>query len=604
MRCHTLSVLVTLSAPLLCGFATPLTSQWGGMKVKHAWDAVPKNWESLGHSSNETTIDLHIALKSHREDALVEALYEVSDPGHSRYGAHLSKEQVAEVVAPHPDTLDLVSSWLRHHDIPSSSISTTLGGNWLRVVGVSVSQADRILGASYQLYKHVETNGTVLRTISYSLPEALHGHIQTIVPTTCFGSPLTEAVRPRVHLSTAVDARGKAGSALSSRDEEGVTPSYLRSLYKTLGYVPRATDRNALGIAGYGGEFPSLQDLALFMGEYRTDGEDATFAVAQVNGGGYDPASPGIEANMDIQYAEAMAYPTRHIYYSTAGTPYSLTDDPYLCWLQYVIAQDDVDIPRTISTSYGGYEHTLSQEYAVSVCTLFGQLGLRGVSVLFSSGDWGVGEGNCLFQSNSRELFVHFLPIFPATCPWVTSVGGTTGHDPEVAASISGGGFSIFFPRQPYQADAVSTFLQNLGDKYSGFYNPGGRGFPDISSQALKLVVVLRGQLLHVSGTSGSVPVHPFPLRPPNNLTVAGIISLLNDYLISRGSTPLGFLNPWLYGAGLPGLNDITSGSNPGCNTDGFPAVTGWDPVTGLGTLDFAKLEEIIDDRLRNQRSI
>ncbi|KAH8992289.1 subtilisin-like protein [Lactarius hatsudake] len=587
MRCHTLSVLATLSDPLLCGFAafaTSVTSRWDGMKVKHAWGAVPKNWERLGHPSNETTIDLHLALKSHREDALVEALYEVSAPGHSRYGAHLTKEQVAEVVAPHPDTLDLVSSWLRHHDIPSSSISMTLGGNWLRVAGVSVSQANRILGASYQLYQHVETNDTVLRTISYSLPEVLHAHIQTIVPTTYFSSPLTEGTRPRMHLSTAVEARGKAGSVLSRRDEDGITPSYLRWLYKTLGYTPKATDRNALGIAGYGGQYPSPQDLALFMNEYRTDGEDATFTVTQINGGGYDPGNPGLEANLDIQYAEAMAYPTRHIYYSTGGSP---TDDPYIHWLNYILDQDNVNIPQTISTSYGGYEHTMHMEYVVSVCTLFGQLGLRGVSVLFSSGDYGVGSGDCLVLHNSRES-VQFLPVFPATCPWVTSVGGTTGHDPEVAASMSSGGFSIYFARQPYQADAISTFLQNLGDKYSGLYNPLGRGFPDISSQAIKFFAIVGGQLGHTSGTSGSAP------------TVAGIISLLNDYLISRGSQPLGFLNPWLYGSGRPGLTDITSGSNPGCNTDGFSAIAGWDPVTGLGTLNFEKLEEIIDDRLRN----
>ncbi|KAH9017707.1 subtilisin-like protein [Lactarius pseudohatsudake] len=596
MRCRALSVLTTLSAAFLCGFAKPLASRWDGMKVKHAWDAVPKNWETLGNPPNQTTIDLRLALKSHREDALVEALYEVSDPEHSRYGAHLSKEQVAEVVAPHLDTLELVNSWLGHYDIPSSSISMTLGGNWLRVVGVSVSQANRILGASYQLYQHVETNDMVLRTISYSLPEVLHGHIQTIVPTTYFGSPLTEAMGPRVHLGTGVEARGKEGSALSSRGEDGITPSYLRSLYKTSGYVPKATAKNALGIAGYAGDFPSPRDLAAFMKEYRTDGEDATFTVTQVNGGEYDPEDPGVEANLNIQYAEAMAYPTRHIYYSTGGDlddTVTLTDDPYLHWLRYMIAQDDVDIPRTISTSYGGYEHELPLEYVVSVCNLFGQLGLRGVSVLFSTGDWGVGDGDCLFKDSSGKVSVQFIPIFPATCrdsvgPWVTSVGGTTGHDPEVAASISGGGFSNYFPRQPYQANAVSTFLQNFGDKYSGLYNPEGRGFPDVSSQAIDFFMVLGGKFYFASGTSGSAP------------TVAGIISLLNDYLISKGSTPLGFLNPWLYGAGLPGLNDITSGSNPGCNTDGFPAVTGWDPVTGLGTLDFAKLEEIIDDRLRN----
>jgi tripeptidyl-peptidase-1 len=77
--------------------------------------------------------------------------------------------------------------------------------------------------------------------------------------------------------------------------------------------------------------------------------------------------------------------------------------------------------------------------------------------------------------------------------------------------------------------------------------------------------------------------VHPcLGMRPIANLNIqiaAGIISLLNDYLLSEGEKPLGFLNPWLYGRGLKGLNDITSGSNPGCGTDGFTAIAGWDPV-------------------------
>lgn len=37
-------------------------------------------------------------------------------------------------------------------------------------------------------------------------------------------------------------------------------------------------------------------------------------------------------------------------------------------------------------------------------------------------------------------------------------------------------------------------------------------------------------------------------------------------------------------------FHDITDGGNPGCNTEGFTAVPGWDPVTGLGTPHFPKL--------------
>ena len=57
--------------------------------------------------------------------------------------------------------------------------------------------------------------------------------------------------------------------------------------------------------------------------------------------------------------------------------------------------------------------------------------------------------------------------------------------------------------------------------------------------------------------------------------------------------SPLGFLNPFLYSTGASALNDITSGDNPGCDTDGFPAIPGWDPVTGFGTPNFGKLVDI-----------
>ena len=74
---------------------------------------------------------------------------------------------------------------------------------------------------------------------------------------------------------------------------------------------------------------------------------------------------------------------------------------------------------------------------------------------------------------------------------------------------------------------------------------------------------------------------HPFSSTQltANVQAVAGIVSLLNDFLISKRKPPLGFLNPWLYGDGLVGLNDVIKGSNPGCNTRGFNATQGWDPV-------------------------
>ena len=71
------------------------------------------------------------------------------------------------------------------------------------------------------------------------------------------------------------------------------------------------------------------------------------------------------------------------------------------------------------------------------------------------------------------------------------------------------------------------------------------------------------------------------------------MVSLLNDARIAAGLPSLGFLNPWLYAQGYKGLNDIVSGNNPGCGTQGFQATKGWDPVTGLGTPDFGLLKDI-----------
>ncbi|KAI9448987.1 subtilisin-like protein [Lactarius psammicola] len=578
MRYNWLSALSVLSAGPLCPLATPLQPHWGSMRVKHAWNAVPPNWEPLGHPAAETTIDLHIALKSQHENALIDALYEVSTPKHPKYGAHLSKEQVARLVAPHPDTIELVNSWLEHYGVPSSSVSTSHGGSWLTLTGVPVSQANDLLGTSYQLYQHVETKDCVLRTLGYALPEVLHAHVQTVAPTTYFGSPRTP--RQTLRKRSGGEMSGELVKVLSNRvNGPGyVTPSYLRELYNTEGYAPAATDRNVLGIVGYHGDYPSQDDLATFMREYRTDGVDARFTLVRIrdrNLPGKPQPNPNQEANVDIQYTEAIAYPTPHIYYSTVNSG-KLS---YLAWLIYMTKQPTV--PQTISTSYGDNEQDFAEDYATALCNLFAQLGARGASVIFSTGDDGVGRGDCIVNDGSGR--VQFLPTFPASCPWITSVGGTI--NPEVAAAFSSGGFSNYFKRPRYQDIAMRFFLQDIGNQHYGLYNASSRGFPDIAAQADYFAHIFNGEIRFYGGTSCSAP------------TVAGVISLLNDYQLSKGKSPLGWLNPWLYSEGLVGLKDIMYGSNPGCNTDGFPAIAGWDPVTGLGTPYFDRLKHILDSQ-------
>ncbi|KAH9058271.1 subtilisin-like protein [Lactarius vividus] len=610
-----LSVLCTLAVITrsLYSVATPFAPNWNDIHTKHKWNAIPDKWESIGQPPDGTTIDLHFALKPHREHALTDVIYEVSNPKHPkhvlffipppthvtllrcRYGSYLSKEQVAKLVAPHPYTLKLVETWLGHHGVSPSNVSTSHGGNWLTVTGVPVSKANDLLGASYQLYRYAGTNETILRTVGYALPAALHVHVQTVAPTTYYGSPFTPRKRPREH-------RGRA--AASTRDPH-ITPAILRSLYNTVTYQPAATEQNMIGVTGFQGEYVGDEDLERFMRLFRSDANDPTFQVIDINDSGYDPDEPGSEANLDMQYTQGMAWPTPHVFYSVGGLAEEFIPDsvqpvnnnePFLGWLETMIRLENV--PQTISTSYGGNEQTFPPDYATSVCELFGQLGARGVSILFSSGDIGVGGGDC--KKNDGSGVVQFQPSFPSTCPWVTSVGGTMNR-PEVAAPLSSGGFSNVFKRPLYQTDAVLSFFEQLGNQYSGLYNASSRGFPDVAAQAIDFVVIVDDEFDFADGTSCSVPVRLslshlsassfFESQLAANLqVVAGIISLLNDYQLSKNRPVLGFLNPWLYGTAKQGFNDITSGSNPGCDTDGFSAVPGWDPVTGLGTPDFQRL--------------
>lgn len=239
-------------------------------------------------------------------------------------------------------------------------------------------------------------------------------------------------------------------------------------------------------------------------------------------------------------------------------------------------------------------KQSVPASYAKSVCNLIAQLGSRGVSVLFSSGDSGVGSA-CMTNDGTNRT--HFPPQYPASCPWVTSVGGTKHTSPEEAVFFSSGGFSDVWSRPKYQQGAVSSYLGKLGDQWEGLFNPKGRAFPDVAAQSVNYAVFDKGQLKAYKGTSCSSPAF------------SGIIGLINDARMRDNKPSMGFLNPFLYSMGRAGLNDVTHGGSTGCDghsrfhgpPNGSPVVPyaswnatkGWDPVTGLGTPNFAKLMEM-----------
>jgi tripeptidyl-peptidase-1 len=246
-----------------------------------------------------------------------------------RYGAHLSREQVAELVAPHPDTLELVGSWLAHHEVSSSAVSITHGGNWLTIYNLPLTKANALLGAEYQFYHHAETNETVIRTISYALPTALHEYVQTVAPTTYFGALRAFRQTSKLGLNGPKLSNGDLelqdasvafvpGTPVPPSCSSAITPTCLRMLYNTLTYLPQAASKNKLGVTGYLREFASQSDLTSFLTLFRSEAAPAQFSVVTVNRGINNQSQPGLEVR-PVLYVEGDKWVDLGVIYRHTG---------------------------------------------------------------------------------------------------------------------------------------------------------------------------------------------------------------------------------------------------------------------------------------------
>ena len=87
-----------------------------------------------------------------------------------------------------------------------------------------------------------------------------------------------------------------------------------------------------------------------------------------------------------------------------------------------VITNGQVRIPITPFPILTLRNSIVPKDYATRVCNGFAQLGARGVSVIFSSGDSGVGDldtdptsPGCKINDGTNRTM--FIPGFPAGCP-------------------------------------------------------------------------------------------------------------------------------------------------------------------------------------------
>ncbi|KAJ5017413.1 Tripeptidyl-peptidase sed2 [Colletotrichum sp. SAR 10_99] len=585
-----LSWIASVSALLLSSVASSHPTQRDGA-IHESVSQLPLGWRHVAPAEDFLTVRLSIALKQPGLSELKKRLDVTSDPSHPEYGQHVSRDLIDTLREPSLDAYPVVASWLETYEIHDFK----LDGAWVRL-HTTVGKANRLLDCKLSKYQF-KGEKPVLRAKEYTVPARVAEHVDFVFPLTQFISK-----PPRRQDSVQELKKAKRASSLPQSCWDYTTPQCIVDLYNINYAPPNGPSPTDFGIAGFLEEYPNVPTLQAFLASYSPRRNATGFSpaynltVESINGGNTTTAGGGVEALLDIQYSMPFIQPMNVTYFSTGGrgpeigddgkekTPQESGDEPWVEFLEALLARET--IPHVISISYTDDEQAIPLPYARKVCDLFMQVAARGVSVLVATGDGGaagVRSGNCV--SNDGKNTTKFIPTFPVDCPYVTGVGATGNYLPAEPAWYSSGGFSEYFERPAWQESAAKAYIDRINGSHAGWYTAGGRGSPDLSAVGSRFLMQPGWTQ---KGTSASTPV------------VAAMVALANDKRIREGKAPLGFLNPLLYSDKLrSAFVDVTSGSSGSCPIgdqveSGWLATEGWDPATGLGTLDFAKFIEAL----------
>jgi subtilase family serine protease len=320
-----------------------------------------------------------------------------------------------------------------------------------------------------------------------------------------------------------------------------------------------------------------------------------------------------LETSLDVEWAHTIA-PQANILLMTTNPAETLGVQgfpPMMNAEQFIVDHHEASV---ISQSFAAAEETFgSTQSLLNLRHAYISAASSGVTVLGSSGDGGT--ANSSFTPVKNPATFPFPTVeWPASDPLVTGVGGTylctdpttgTGVDStdppvncqsnpgvrEVGWIASGGGFSHVFTKPSYQ-DTLPAGSTAIGDM---------RGVPDVAYQASSRTGVLvydtapgdaTGGLNCPSGNPCSAGWYVVGGTSSSCPQWAGLVAIA-DQIAGHG---LGQINPTLYTlAAGPNYStyfyDVTTGNNQADpSVPGYPATTGWDPVTGLGTPNAATL--------------
>ncbi len=142
MRTFNLWVAILSESLLSLAFARG-SSKLGPYKVKEEI-LPPFGWVKHSLPPSDHLITLRIGLPQQNLRVLEKHLDEISDPDHERYGKHLSKLEVEELVSPHPDSLEAVNTWLSTFDFRKEELDRSPANDWA-ILTIPISKAEELL---------------------------------------------------------------------------------------------------------------------------------------------------------------------------------------------------------------------------------------------------------------------------------------------------------------------------------------------------------------------------------------------------------------------------------------------------------------------------
>ena len=220
------------------------------------------------------------------------------------------------------------------------------------------------------MWKHDQDGDVLVRTTKYSLPVHLDGHIDLIQPTTAFhrakGLRTTFRFARAPHSFAPGDKITIPGSGVTvdASCRGSITVECLKQLYNAVHYVPKAPTKNAIALTGYLNESANFADLQRFYADQVPHAMNTSFDVVLVGGvccslssddrfcdfwckgGQNNQTRAGFEANLDVQFALGISFPTPGVFHSTGGSPPYVpdkgnlinTNEPYLTvCMQYTL---------------------------------------------------------------------------------------------------------------------------------------------------------------------------------------------------------------------------------------------------------------------------